>query len=386
MPTYNHIAVAVPVLAEKENLPQLLTRLRQQTFSQYTLYVCVNNEEGGYGYDENQQTLHLLRQVDDMPLVVIDRSSHGLGWSGKRKGVGWARKLLFECIMEEHDDNELVVSLDADTDFDPVFLEAVLCNMNAYPASSAFAVPYYHPLSGDESLDRPMLRYECYMRHYLINMLRIRNPYAFTALGSAMVFPLWAYRRVGGITPLQGGEDFYLMQKFVKTGSLVLHFADEAYRHLAVRPQGRASTRVPFGTGPAVAGGLDIMAERYPFYSPAGFDAVKATFDTFPSLYDTDRETPMSAFLRQQLGTEDLWQPLRRNYRTRQHFIHACAERVDGLRILQYLKNNPDYRLPEEALPVRFGDDPLPSLDAYRNRLFAEEMELRRKNSPSAIQ
>ena len=190
MPSYNHISVAVPVLAEKENLPQLLTRLRQQTISQYTLYVCVNNEEGGYGYDDNQQCLQMLRQVGDMPLVVIDRSSHGLGWSGKRKGVGWARKLLFERIMEEHDDNELVVSLDADTDFDPDYLEAVLCNMNAYSASSAFAVPYYHPLCGDESLDRPMLRYECYMRHYLINMLRIRNPYAFTALGSAMVFPM----------------------------------------------------------------------------------------------------------------------------------------------------------------------------------------------------
>ena len=100
MPSYNHISVAVPVLAEKENLPQLLTRLRQQTISQYTLYVYVNNEEGGYGYDDNQQCLQMLRQVGDMPLVVIDRSSHGLGWSGKRQGVGWARKLLFERIME----------------------------------------------------------------------------------------------------------------------------------------------------------------------------------------------------------------------------------------------------------------------------------------------
>ena len=96
MPPYRHISVAVPVLAEKENLPRLLSRLRQQTFSQYTLYVCVNNEDGGYGFDENQECLQILRQADDLPIIIIDRSSPGLGWSGKKKGVGWARKLLFE--------------------------------------------------------------------------------------------------------------------------------------------------------------------------------------------------------------------------------------------------------------------------------------------------
>ncbi|MBR1834478.1 MAG: hypothetical protein IJ785_03095 [Bacteroidales bacterium] len=379
MPPYRHISVAVPLLAERENLPLLLSRLRAQTFRNFTLYLCVNNEEQGFGFDENQECLHLLQQVTDLPLVVIDRSSPGQGWTGKKKGVGWARKLLFERIMADHDDRELVVSLDADTDFDPDYLAAVLLTMNAHPASSAFAVPYYHPLSGTDALDRPLLRYECYMRHYLINLLLISSPYAFTALGSAIVFPLWAYRRVGGITPLQGGEDFYLLQKFAKTGTIERCFAAPVHSRLTVRPQGRPSQRVPFGTGPAVAAGLDIMATRYPFYAPAGFAAVKATYDAFPALYDHDIETPMSAFLRQQLATDDLWQPLRRNFHTLQHFIHACTERVDGLRILQYLKANPAFRLPDEAQPVHFHTDPIPVLDAFRNRLFDQEMSLRQK-------
>ena len=386
MPPYRHISVAVPVLAEKENLPRLLSRLRQQTFSQYTLYVCVNNEDGGYGFDENQECLQILRQTDDLPIIIIDRSSPGLGWSGKKKGVGWARKLLFERIMEDHDNDEIAVSLDADTDFNPEYLEAVLDTMNSHPASSAFAVPYYHPLCGDESLDRPMLRYECYMRHYLINLLRIANPYAFTALGSAIVFPLWAYRRVGGITPLQGGEDFYLMQKFAKTGTIELLFSDPTYKLMTVRPEGRASQRVPFGTGPAVAGGLNSMESRYPFYSPEGFAAIETTFRTFPALYYEDRETPMTAFLQQQLNTDNLWEPLRRNFRTPDHFIHACAERVDGLRILQFLKNNPSFRMPDTSLPVRFDIDPVTKLNDFRNQLFDQEMTLRKKNSSSTIQ
>ena len=378
MPRYTHISVALPVLDEPDSLPLLLQRLRRQTFRHATLYCCVNNVEGGQGFEGNQRCLALLRQVDDMSLVVIDRSSPGRGWMGKQKGVGWARKLLFERIMAEHDDDELVVSLDADTDFDDDYLEAVLATMNAHPDHNAFSVPYYHPLNHDEQLDRPLLRYECYMRHYLLGLLRIANPYAFSALGSAMAFPLWAYRRVGGITPLQGGEDFYLLQKFAKTGHLVRQFVDP-YRTqgMVVRPQGRASARVPFGTGPAIAKGVEGMEDSYPFYSDQGFAAVKATYDLFPALYDGDIETPMTPFLRQQLATDDLWSPLRANFKSRDLFVRACAERVDGLRILQYLKNTPSYRLTSSSLPVDFLRDPIALLDDYRRQLFAQEMSLR---------
>ena len=378
MPRNTHISIALPLLAERDNLPLMLERLRRQTFRQFTLYCCVNNLEGGYGYEENQACLALLRQEHDLPIDVIDRSSQGCGWVGKKKGVGWARKLLFERIMEQHTDDELVVSLDADTDFDPDYLQAVVDTMNAHPDHNAFSVPYYHPLNHDEALDRPMLRYECYMRHYLLGLLRIGNPYAFTALGSAIVFPIWAYRRVGGITPLQGGEDFYLLQKFAKTGCLLRQFV-EPYcgRGMVVRPQGRISSRVPFGTGPAIAKGIEAMEESYPFYSDEGFAAVKATYDLLPALYDGDIDTPMTPFLRQQLATDDLWSPLRANFKSRDLFVRGCAERVDGLRILQYLKNTPAYRLPSSALSVDFLRDPIDLLDDYRRSLFAQEMSLR---------
>ena len=32
------------------------------------------------------------------------------------------------------------------------------------------------------------------------------------------------------------------------------------------------------------------------------------------------------------------WQPLRENHRTQERFVGACHQRLDGLRILQYLK------------------------------------------------
>lgn len=395
------------MLAEQGNVEALLQNLQRQTFGDFEVYLCINNPASWASseepseramYADNQETLHFLEATRTnyaFRITVLDRQ-----WTGKQRGVGWARKALFEAIAKQHDGNELIVSLDADTAFSADYLEKVLTAMNAHPDHSALGVPYYHPLGGDAATDRAMLRYELYMRHYHLMMLDIEArlaasrgaqspagipfPYAFTALGSAMVFPLWAYRRVGGITPLQGGEDFYLMQKFAKTGK-VLQQCDAV-----IFPQGRLSSRVPFGTGPAIAGGLEAMELAYPLYPHEGFEAVRDTYALFPDLYEHDIETPMSPFLRQQLRTDDLWGPLRKNFRSRHLFVHACAERADGLRILQFLKQwrqqQPSQRTAEEeltlfcrrhgiALPANlsFRLSPIADLDALRDSLFAME-------------
>lgn len=385
MNRYSHLSVAIPMMAESDNIERLLECLRRQTFRRFSVYVCVNQPEAWRGSEDgferwvvadNEATLQRLREVmavtnrdANIQLNIIDKASEGNGWSGKQKGVGWARKLLFDKILEERDENEAIVSMDADTDFADNYFEGVIETLNHQRNICAISTPYYHPLSGEEATDRRMLRYECYMRHYLIQMLRIGNPYAFTALGSSMAFPAWAYRRVGGITPLQGGEDFYLMQKFAKTGQY-LRLVEGGQ---CVRPQGRVSHRVPFGTGPAVALDISGMDEKYPFYAASSFDKVRETYALFPTLYERDEETPMTEFLRQQLGTDDLWAPLRKNFKTRDLFVHACMERVDGLRILQYLKALGKV----EQIEADFENDSIEVLDAYRNRLFGEEMVLR---------
>ncbi|MBR1516551.1 MAG: glycosyltransferase [Bacteroidales bacterium] len=381
MARYSHIAVVVPLLDELENIVSLVSMLRRQTSTSFTLYVCVNQPEPWWQLPEsdwrrqacehNRDTLALLSDVDDIALVVTDRSTQGHGWKGKHQGVGWARKTLMDCVAEHCGDDELVVSLDADTRVGDDYLQAVLTLFNAERDASAMAAPYYHRLSGNMSVDRMLLRYECYMRNYLVRLLRIGSPYAFTALGSAMAFPVWAYRRVGGITPLPAGEDFYLLQKFVKTGSVLLDGVPTVF------PEGRLSRRVPFGTGPALSLTMDEMERRYPMLGPEAFDAVKRTFDAFPELYDRDIDTPMSEFLRRQLKTDELWGPLRKNYKQRDLFVRACRERVDGLRIQQFVKT---YAEGGAFVDVDFRSDSLQVLDDYRNQLFSEEMMLRKQH------
>lgn len=393
---------------------------------------------------DNLRSLQLLREVDDLALTVLDRCSEGCGFGKKHHGVGQARKELFARILEDIGGEkgggasdrgssdgvssldrrgasdggssdrgncsgasasdrgssdgvsssdrrgasgggalgeELIVSLDGDTFFGPHYLEGVWATMNEHSEWGALCVPYYHPLGSQEEENRALLRYEMYMRHYEVQMLLAGCPYAFTALGSAMAFGAEAYRKAGGISPLQGGEDFYLMQKFCKTGLVGL------WTEQRVEPQGRTSARVPFGTGPAIARGVEGMEESYPFYGAEAFEAVGATFAALPLLFERDVETPMSEFLRERLGTDDLWGPLRKNFHTRELFVRGCRERVDGLRVLQFLKCHHtagDHfgtfcAAQGLEMPHNFSwtASPVEEIDALRQRLYALELRLR---------
>lgn len=391
---YTKVAVAVPMMDELENVSRLLSLFEKQSLQNFDLYVCVNQPDSWHDdaddahrrvCEENAACLQLLGN-SSLPVHIVDRSSPGMGWAPRKHGVGWARKVLFETILKLSGPACVIVSMDADTDFSCGYLEAVLDFFNANPEVDAVGVPYYHRLSGNEAYDRSLLRYECYMRHYLIQMLEIGNPYAFCALGSAMAFSAKAYVRVGGISPLQGGEDFYLMQKFVKKGRVsnvvvpglgwqTVPDGDGSFPGM-VFPQGRPSHRVPFGTGPAVALPMADLESKYPFYAPQAFAEVKHTYDCFHDLYVSDVNTPMSDFLSRQLAVDSLWQPLRNNYKDKDKFYRACVERVDGLRILQFLKSvNGCY--PSPFANVSFEKDDILFLNDFRNRLFASEMRLR---------
>lgn len=372
---------------ERESLPLLLDDLVAQQWPSLTVYVCVNQPDAWW-HDGDEKHVSVCRNnalllqqlpqwAHQLDLVVLDCSSPSMGWQQKRQGVGWARKRLLDHIMAATSHDDIIVSLDADTRIAENYLRRLADSFAMHPSWAAVAVPYYHRLSGDETIDRPLLRYECYMRHYLIQLLRIANPYAFTAIGSAMAFTARAYSRSGGICPLQGGEDFYLMQKFVKTGTVGLTLEGDA-DDIPVFPSGRVSHRVPFGTGPAVSLSLVEQAARYPFFAPEGFAAVAETFSRFTDLYGQDEDTPMTRFLQHQLDTDDLWGPLRRNHTSIERFVHACIERVDGLRILQYLRSRPDGILPDSAV-ADFVRAPLEQLDALRNDLLRKEMLLRQQ-------
>jgi len=400
------VRIAIPAMDELDYLPATLDALANQDVSfPFEVYVCVNQPDRYWSdsarlsiCQHNQQLLAFLQNYAFLTLHVMDRSSPGLGWIGKKHGVGCARKELFDKILSDSDADDIIVSLDADTYVRPHYLQSLVDNFAAHPAMNAVAVPYYHPIQPeDEVRSRALLRYELYMRNYAINLLIINSPYGFTALGSAVAMRVGALKKIGGITPLQSGEDFYLVQKFSKMGGLSLFNTECVY------PAGRYSDRVPFGTGPAMRTGADGVWDSYPMYPKACFEPIRVAYEHLKALYDgkfSEKDNEFLSFLKEMNKNEDIWTGIIDNVSDFPHFVKAFHQKADGLRILQFVRmkyrENPvteEFALYNNMMEWMSVDIPpgfspqtpfaqltLSQLDFLRNLLFEEEQKLRMNN------
>ncbi len=395
-----NVYIALPVMNESDNISSLLECLNDQNTDNFKVVVCVNQYDSWWNDKEkikichdNQKSLKLLRDSKDLDIHVIDKCSPGMGWTDKKGGVGWARKVIMDFVSDNADVNDIIISIDADTYYPPDYINSVVTFFKDNDSISGLSIPYYHKTNFN-STSRLILRYEIYMRYYLLNMIRINNPYCFTALGSAMACSVRAYRKSGGLTPVIAGEDFYFLQKLVKTGEIGLWVPTVAY------PSSRFSDRVTFGTGPALIKGVDGDWSSYPHYHFSDFDKIENTFSLFGELFENNIATPMDYFLAGQSSSSGIWEPLRRNYKDTGNFIKACCNKVDGLRILQFLRKNhvnnttPDEKimadylqkfyednidkyLLEELVNLDYLKSDLRVLNELRDFLFSEELKIR---------
>ena len=388
---------------ELDFLPATLDALSvQDTKLHFEVYVCVNQPDEFWSLPEkknicenNQELLHFLHGYKSFPLHILDYASPEHGWKGKKSGVGFARKVLFERILSECEPKDIIVSLDADTLVKPHYLQSVADQFERNLTMNALSVPYYHPLAdGDETRNRAMLRYEIYMRNYAVNLLCINSPYGFTALGSAIAMRADSLRKIGNITPLQSGEDFYLVQKFCKMSGLSLFNTECVY------PAGRYSDRVPFGTGPAMQTGANGVWDSYPIYHHSFFNPIREAYEKLKEL-DENRlpitENDFLRFLQKDSNKPDIWQEIRNNVSDYPHFVKAFHQKADGLRILQYVREkhrqypekettalyeNLQLWMPEKR-PAWFKPSlswqqySVEQLNTIRNLLFHEETQLR---------
>lgn len=394
-----HLHVAIPAIDELGHLPITLDNLAAQRVDYpFTVYVCVNQPESWWKNPDkidvcqnNQQLLKFIQNYPKLPVEIIDKSSPGNGWSEKNHGVGWARRTLFDHILSVATAEDVIVSLDADTCVEPEYLQSIGENFENRTLT-AVSLPYYHRLTDDDAANRAILRYEIYMRSYLINMYGISSPYNFTAVGSAIAVRVEALRKIGNITPMKSGEDFYLLQKLRKMAPISNWNAQTVY------PAARFSARVYFGTGPAMIKGNEGHWESYPIYHYSLFSSIKDTYLQLAKLYTEDFETPFLQFLKEQYRDDKLWVPIRQNSKTLERFERAFHEKADGLRLLQYLKEVNPTQGKTDSVALRenmmhFFDGAIPDfmpesyelsdltteqLDIIRNMLFEKEMQLRK--------
>lgn len=332
-----HLHIAIPAINEFENLENINSDIRNQTQKNFTLYICINQPDTYWSTNpeiclNNQKSIEYIKKRFPKNTVIIDKSSKTKGWTGKNIGVGIARKTLMDFINDIAENEDIIISLDADTRFNSNYFQSILENFNQNPEIPAISVPYYHKLTDDEAANRAILRYEIYMRYYALNLKRIGSPYDFTALGSAIAVKVKTYRKIGGITPKKSGEDFYFLQKIIKYKAISNNNSEIVY------PAARFSNRVFFGTGPAMIKGDSGDWSSYPIYSLKLFDKVKDLFILFTKLYNTSIKTDFDKYI--SVKEEDPWEKLRQNSTTEAAFVKACHNRFDGLRTLQFLKDN----------------------------------------------
>jgi glycosyltransferase involved in cell wall biosynthesis len=321
--------------------PQVISfieRLASQTQLPHTVAVCVNHPKTFWNSKDkrniaetNIETLRKLQKsADNLPfaLKIIDCCT--VGTDEKHIGVGWARKYALDFINTIAAPDDIMFWMDADTVYPDNYIEEVLKVFEYDTQILALTVPYYHLIDGFDSRQQiAALRYEIYMRSYLINLYRIKHPYTFTAIGSGIVSTVGAYRKAGGLTPVKSGEDFYFIQKLFKIGKV------SAWCNVVCNPSIRASNRVFFGTGPAIRKGLVNDWESYPVYPFSLFEEIGNIYKKIGGLRLPDNVAESINVI----SEADICK-FRANSRTREQFIKFCTEKFDALRTLQYLKSH----------------------------------------------
>lgn len=271
-------AVVIPSLAEAVNLPQMLASLSRNPadlLERFLILIVVNQRADASDAEtaDNRETLRQLplwKEQFQLPnLFWVDAASSGRELPAKQ-GVGLARKIGLDLalpLLDYGTANPFLVCLDADTVVQADYLPALIGHFS-HSSSGGASIPYRHRLASDPAGQSAIVRYELFLRVYVLGLQLAGSPYAFHTVGSAMASTASAYVASGGMNSRCAGEDFYFLQQVHKTSGVVpLHGT-------VVHPSPRSSHRVPFGTGRAVGDMLADGEQRLLFYQPVVFSIV----------------------------------------------------------------------------------------------------------------
>ena len=298
-------AVVIPALSEYDFLPETLLSLAKcKPASSSTIVVIIINSSTESSTDklaDNAKTLTALGAGDTefcggleigKELFWIDAASGGKQISAKG-GVGEARKIAMDSCLElfkqESLGENLFFCLDADTLVSENYLSAAYEYFQKHANTQAVTMNFKHR-AGNTDIEHAAIEiYESFMRYYVQGLKFAGSPYAFYALGSAIICRVESYVRAGGMRARNGGEDFYFMQAVSKFGNCGV------IENALVRPSARPSDRVPFGTGPKVreiVNGHELL-----FYNPEIFKHLKILLNTVNNLTNPEEFKDLSQIL-----------------------------------------------------------------------------------------
>ncbi len=226
-----------------------------------------------------QQSLDnlLLRRIPhtNSTLLLVDRFSANMQIP-KKQGVGLARKIgadiALSLIDSGHITHPWIYTSDADAHLPSNYFTALNedISVSSKTQSAAAIYPFKHRCD-DTPVGQATRLYEQRMYQYVDGLRSAGSPYAFQTIGSAIAVSAKHYAQVRGFPKRSGGEDFYLLNKLAKTGTINKLQGPE------IIIEARQSDRVPFGTGPAISKLLHEknIQQAKVFYHPQIFVELK---------------------------------------------------------------------------------------------------------------
>ncbi|MFU8805598.1 MAG: glycosyltransferase [Bradymonadaceae bacterium] len=336
------LVVVIPAMAESDYLGDVLDSLEggSERLDEAEVLVVVNRPEDAPEKiaQDNAQTLELLDdRTHRLPVFAIDRV-----FAAKSAGVGRARRVGMDLALSrlagaDCSEDGLIACLDADSPVAPGYIDTLLTAFAREDASMLAGVcPFRHPLPEDEAAAEAIVAYETWLRYRELSIRRAGSPYAFQTLGSCIVTRAAGYALADGMPTKQAGEDFHFLNKLVKVGG---PGSVRPLEGVLVQPSPRQSSRVPFGTGPAMRHCLNHGLDHYRIVPPAHiFEELARFFDALGGGDEFEAAGPTVRGYMESIGGWRVLDKLGANHSDQERFVRAFHGWFDGLRVLQYAR------------------------------------------------
>ena len=311
--------------------------------------------------NNNVQLCHIPTTNSD--LMLVDRFTNAQQIPFKQ-GVGLARKIgadiALTLISTGHLKTPWIYSSDADAHLPDDYFSALHAKQSVSKSSTAkpstlksdilksdtpsgvgdhtaaALYPFTHRCH-DDSVGKATQLYEAKMQQYVDGLHAAGSPYAFHTIGSTLALSAKHYAQVRGFPKRSAGEDFYLLNKLAKTGAIC------PLQTQPIQIDARLSTRVPFGTGPAIGKLLaeDNLEAAKIFYDPDVFTVLKTWLDSMPKTQTTALEnlclSETAVLALRAIGTEKAIEATRKISRTPQRYIKHMHTWFDAFKTLKFI-------------------------------------------------
>jgi glycosyltransferase involved in cell wall biosynthesis len=347
------ISVVIPCFNEPDIISTLNSLNKCQPVEDVEVIIIINEPEtcSSEIQQQNQVTLKEIKDWQQDKKLNFTLLHYYLTMPDKDAGVGLARKVGMDEAARRFEEIEnrtgVICCFDADSICSGNYFKAIYHHFYEAKVKPHGAAIYFEHLNPEtDYLKKGINQYELHLRYYVHALRYIGYPFAHQTVGSAMAVRSDIYQKVGGMNKRKAGEDFYFLHRVMPTGAFI------DIEDTTVYPSARISSRVPFGTGKAMARWTSATFIEYNTYDLQSFIDLKVLLKRVSALYQIKLDdlpefiNELPASIRSFLTSFDfakVVERLNRQSNSPGTFNNNWYRYFDGFKILKFLHHARDH-------------------------------------------